>query len=44
MLHEHDSYTEVAMYSYHYHEYKYGEGPEVTFDMKDNIYAKYKHN
>jgi hypothetical protein len=44
VLHEHDSYTEVAMYSYHYHEYKYGEGPEVTFDMKDNIYAKYKHN
>jgi hypothetical protein len=40
----HDHYTEGAMYSYHYLDYKYGEEPEVTFDMKGNVCTKYKYN
>lgn len=43
-LHDRDSYTEVAMCSHHYYDFKYGEDPEVTLTMKDNVYAKYKHN
>ena len=39
-----DHYTEIAMCSYHYHEYEYGEEPELTLDMKDNVYAKYYDN
>jgi hypothetical protein len=43
-LHDHDSYTEVAMCSHHYYEFKDGEDPEVTLTMKDNVYAKFKNN
>jgi hypothetical protein len=43
-LHTHDNYTEIAMCSYHYHDFKYGENPEVTLTMKDYVYARYKHN
>jgi hypothetical protein len=44
VLNAHDHYTEVAMCSYHYQDFKYGKDPEVTFDMKDDVYSKYKHN
>jgi hypothetical protein len=43
-LHDHDSYTEVAMCSHHYYDFKYRKDPEVTLNMKDNVYAKYYDN
>jgi hypothetical protein len=43
-LHASDHYTEVAMCSYHYQDFKSAEDPEITFNMKDNVYSKYKHN
>jgi hypothetical protein len=36
-----NDYTEIAMCSYHYHDSMYGKDPEVTLNMKDNVYPKY---
>jgi hypothetical protein len=39
-----DSYTEIAMCSYHYKDFKSEEGLDKPFNMKDDVIAKYKHN
>jgi hypothetical protein len=44
VLHAHDRYTKIAMCSYHYQDFKYGKDPEAMFNMKGDVYSKYKHN
>lgn len=34
-------YMEMALCSYHYHDFMYGKDPEVTLNLKENVYAKY---
>jgi hypothetical protein len=37
-------YMELALCSYHYHDFMYGKDPEVTLNFKNNVYAKYYDN
>ena len=39
-----DHYMELALCSYHYNDFMYGKDPEVTLNLKDNVYAKYYDN
>lgn len=36
-----DHYKEIALCSYHHHDFMYGKDPEVTLNLKDDVYAKY---
>jgi hypothetical protein len=36
-----DHYIQLALCSYHYHDFMYGEDPDVTLNLKDDVYAKY---
>jgi hypothetical protein len=35
-----DYYKELALCSYHHHDFMYGKDPEVTLNMKENVYAR----
>jgi hypothetical protein len=39
-----DHYMEIALCSYHYHDFMYGKDPEVTLNFEENIHAKYYDN
>jgi hypothetical protein len=36
-----EHYMELALCSYHYDDFMYGKDPEVTLNLKENVYAKY---
>jgi hypothetical protein len=39
-----ETYTDFAMCDYHYDDFNSEEGLDKPFNMKDNVYSKYKYN